>query len=79
MNDSKVNPWVELLVEVEEMRKHQKAFFKMKANHPDKKKIMAFSKLTEMKVDQLVSSLKKTCEEKGISLNIKENETSIDD
>ncbi len=58
-----MNPWVELLTEVEEMRVHQKAYFKKKD-----KLSMAKAKLCEMKVDQMVFGLKKTCEQKGISL-----------
>ena len=69
----KVNKWVELLVEVEEMRVHQKAFFQKKA-----KVNMAKAKLCEIKVDQLVYGLKKICEEKGINLTQQED-AAIDD
>jgi len=64
MPEEKTNPWVELLVEVEEMRIHQKGYFK------DRNKInLAKSKLSEMKVDQLIKSLKETCKTKGIKLD----------
>jgi len=64
-----VNPWVELLLEVEEMRIHQKAYFKKKD-----KLDMAKSKLCEMKVDQMVLKVKVICKEKGIELT-KEDES----
>lgn len=63
-----MNLWVELLVEVEEMRTYQKQFFKMKGNHPDKKLIMAKSKICEMKVDQLTSKLREIAKDKNIDL-----------
>lgn len=69
MAEEKVNPWVELLIEADEMRFHQKSYFKAKANNPDKKLFMAKSKLSEIKVDQLIRGLKKVCEKKGIDLN----------
>lgn len=70
-----MNPWVELLIEVKEMREHQKAYFKKKD-----KVAMAKAKLCEMKVDQLSGKLEEMCREKGISLlNPKNNESTIDD
>lgn len=63
MPEDKPNPWIELLIEVEEMRIHQKGYFK------DRSKInLAKSKLSEIKVDQLVRGLKESCETKGIKL-----------
>lgn len=59
----KTNPWVELLIEVEEMRIHQKNYFKER-----NKLNLAKSKMSEIKVDQLVRTLKETCQTKGIKL-----------
>jgi hypothetical protein len=60
-----LNPWVEFFLEVEEMRQHQKDFYKSKTKS---KLLLAKSKLCEMKVDQLIGKLKVTAKEKGISL-----------
>lgn len=76
MSEKKVNPWVELLLETEEMRGYQREFFKAKPK--DKKLLMAKSKLCEMKVDQLIRGLRELCTEKGIKL-IKEDESTLDD
>lgn len=58
-----MNPWVNLLIEVTEMRQHQKDYFKKKD-----KLAMAKAKLCEMKVDQLIGKLEEMCREKGINL-----------
>jgi hypothetical protein len=58
-----MNPWVELLIEVVEMRQHQKDYFKKKD-----KLAMAKAKLSEIKVDQLTGKLEEMCREKGIEL-----------
>lgn len=73
-----MNPWVEFFLEVEEMRTYQKQFFKMKAKDPDKKLIMAKSKMSEMKVDQLAGRLRDLADKKGIDLT-KENEPENND
>jgi hypothetical protein len=65
--------WVEFLLEVEEMRGYQKKFFKMAANNKGRKLLMAKAKLCEMKVDQLVLSMKETCKQKGIELKHQES------
>jgi hypothetical protein len=65
-----MNPWVELLIEVKEMRDRQKAYFKNK-DTSQTKKLVAFSKLCEMKVDQLITKLEKSCTEKQIDLTPK--------
>ncbi len=64
-----MNAWVELLLEVQEMRQHQKDYSKKKD-----KLTMAKAKLCEIKVDQLVSSLEENCKAKGISLEKPKNE-----
>jgi hypothetical protein len=58
-----MNAWVEFLIEVKEMRDHQKEYFKKK-----EKLAMAKSKLSEMKVDQLIGKLEETCRKKEIEL-----------
>lgn len=72
-----MNPWIEFLLEVKEMRERQKAYFKNK-DSKQTQKLVAFSKLCEMKVDQMVGKLEQTCKEKGINLsqtNPEENES----
>lgn len=69
MAEEKVNPWVELLMEADEMRFHQKSFSKSNEGDPDYKLLMGKSRLSEIKVDQLIRGLKKACEKKGIDLN----------
>lgn len=61
-----MNPWVNLLIEVKEMRQHQKDYFKKKD-----KLAMAKAKLSEMKVDQIIGKLEVMCQEKGIDLQPK--------
>jgi hypothetical protein len=60
-----MNPWIEFLLEVEEMREYQRAFFKAKGKD---KVLLAKSKLCEMKVDQLAGKLKESAKQKGITL-----------
>ena len=64
-----MNPWVELLVEVKQMRQNQKDYFKKKD-----KLAMAKAKLCEMKVDQLTGKLEEICREKGINITQKKPE-----
>ena len=58
-----MNPWIELLVLVEEMRENQRAYFK------DRNKVkLVKAQLSEVMVDQKVVSLKNLAKEKGIQV-----------
>ena len=70
-----MNPWIELMMEVKEMRQHQRDYFKKKD-----KVAMAKAKLCEMKVDQMTVKLETICQEKGINLTKpNQDESTIDD
>ena len=58
-----MNPWIEFLIEVKEMREHQKSFSKSQD-----KLTMAKAKLSEILVDQLIGKLEETCRKKEIEL-----------
>ena len=58
-----MNPWIELLILVEEMRENQRAYFK------DRNKVkLVKAQLSEVMVDQKVVSLKNLAKEKGINI-----------
>ena len=74
-----MNLWVEFLIEVKEMRERQKDYFKNK-NPKETKKLVAFAKLCEMKVDQMTVKLEESCQAKGINLNKpKDDESTVND
>ena len=70
-----MNPWIELMMEVKEMRQHQRDYFKKKD-----KVAMAKAKLCEMKVDQMTVKLETICQEKGIDLTKpNQDESTVND